>query len=74
MSRVTQGQDFGVRGRIAMGDGSVPGARDNFVVDDKDGADGDFAAFGRLAGFLEGLGHEDVIGLGNFRHQAKNST
>ena len=71
---VTQGQNFGVRGGIAMGDGAVSSACDNFVIDDEYCANGNFSAFGRLAGFLKGLGHEDVIGFGNFRHRAKNST
>ena len=57
-----------------MGDRAVSSACDNFVVDYEHGADGDFFAFGRLAGFLKGLGHEDMIGFGNFRHRAKNST
>ena len=74
VSRVTQRQDFRVRRGIAMGNCAVSGARDNFVVDYEHGADGDFSAFGRLAGFLKGLGHEDMIGFGNFRHRAKNST
>jgi hypothetical protein len=37
------------------------GAGDDGAVDDEDGADGDFAGLGGLAGFGEGLSHEGIV-------------
>ena len=68
---VTKCENFRVGGGIAMRDGAIPGARYDFFVEDEDGADGDFAALGGLAGFGEGFGHEGEIGFGNFGHRGK---
>jgi hypothetical protein len=71
---VTQRENFGVGGGIAMCDGAVPGACDDFFVENEHGADGDFAAFGSFASFGERFGHEYQIVFGNFRHCRKDIT
>jgi hypothetical protein len=68
---VAKGENFRVCGGIAMRDGAISGACDDFFVDDEDGADGDFATLGGLAGFGEGFGHEGEIDFGNFWHRGK---
>ncbi len=50
--------DFGVGRGVIVADGAVAGACQDFAVMDEDGADGDFTAGGRGAGFSEGFLHE----------------
>ena len=60
---VTEGQNFGVRGRITMSDGPISGARDNLLIEDQNCANRNLAACGRFAGFGECFGHEGEIGV-----------
>lgn len=53
--------DFCVRARIAVANGAVAGAREDFAVMDEDSSDGHFAGFGGGAGFLERKLHEDKV-------------
>lgn len=60
---VTEGENFGMRGGIAVSDGPISGARDDFFVEDQDCADRNFAAPGGFAGFEKRFGHEGEIGV-----------
>src|SRR5581483_10583895 len=51
--RGTEGEDLGVRGRIALGERSVVGAGDHAAVVDDHGPDRDLARRGGLPGLLE---------------------
>ena len=53
--------DLGVGGGIAGGDGGVVGAGDDGVVDDENGADGDFAGGLGEAGFFERGEHVWIV-------------
>ena len=50
--------DFRVGGGVAVANGAVAGAREEFAVMDEHGADGNFAAGGCSAGFGESFLHE----------------
>src|ERR1700674_4234259 len=43
--------DFGMGGGVIVADGAIAGAREDFAVVDKHGADGDFAGCGRETRF-----------------------
>ena len=61
--RVTEHENFGVRGGITMSDSAISGSRDDFFVEDQNRADGNFAAFSAFARFGERFGHEGKIGF-----------
>ena len=61
--RVTEHENFGVRGGITMSDRAISRARDDFFVEDQHRADGNFAAFSAFARFGERFGHEGKIGF-----------
>ena len=61
--RVTEHENFGVRGGIIMSDGAISGSRDDFFVEDQNRADGNFAAFCGFARFGERFGHKGEIGV-----------
>jgi hypothetical protein len=52
---------FGVGGGVMGSNGGVVGAGDDLAVEDKDGADGDFAFGFGLAGLFEGEAHVVVV-------------
>ena len=56
--RLPDRQQFGVRGRVAVGQRAVAGAGDDFTVAHDDAADRHLTARGCSAGFVEGDGHE----------------
>lgn len=60
--------NFGVRGGVAIRDRAVAGARDDSSKGDDDGADGDFAGEGGLAGLVEGGAHEGKPGIARRGH------
>jgi hypothetical protein len=59
--------DFCVRGRVAIADGAIAAASENFTAIDKDSADGNFAGFGTGPGFFQrdlhefGIVHRGVV-------------
>ena len=59
-----EGDDLRVRGAIGEAFGLVVTACDDTVVEDDDGADGDFFFGVGVAGFFEGLLHEVFVGHG----------
>ena len=61
--RITQGENFRMRGGIAMSDGPISGARDDFFVEDQNGPNRNFAALSGLTGFDECFRHKDEIGF-----------
>jgi hypothetical protein len=70
--RVTKRENFCVSGGIAMRDGAVSSACDDFFVEDQDRTDRHFATLSGFARFREGFGHEYEIVFGNFRHCVKD--
>jgi len=75
-----EGQDFGMGGGVEGGDGAVMAFGDELIVHDKDGADGDFAAFGGEAREAQRFVHPPFVGgLARFvglgeRRQNRNRT
>jgi hypothetical protein len=57
-----EGEDLGVRGGIGAGDGAVPGAAKDLIVNGYDGPDGHFAERLALAGEAQGFLHEVFVG------------
>jgi hypothetical protein len=54
-------ENFGVGSGITMRDSAISRAGHDFFVEDKNCANGDFAAICGFAGFGEGFGHEGQI-------------
>jgi len=63
--------DFRVGGGVAVANGAVAGASEEFAVADEDGTDGNFAGGGCGAGFGESLLHELNV---SFHVWRKNNT
>ena len=53
----TEDDQFGVGGGVIIADGAIAGAREDDIVVDEHGADGDLAGGGRGAGFVESKLH-----------------
>ncbi len=66
-----EGDDFGVGGGVAIGDGTVAGAGDDAAFVDDDGTDGDFTAIGGEAGFFQRGLHEGDVSIRDFGHRAR---
>jgi len=49
--------DFGVRGGVIIADSAIAGTREDDIVEDEHGANGDFSGGGRGAGFAESKLH-----------------
>jgi hypothetical protein len=65
--------DFGVRGGVIVADRAIAGARENGIVVDEYGADGDLAGVGRGAGVVESKLHTvEVVRHG--RNEEKSLT
>jgi hypothetical protein len=56
-----QRKDFGVRGGVNQGDGSIVGTCDDLCADDGDCAHGNLSLLGALSRFLEGNRHETQV-------------
>jgi len=54
----TKHHDFCVRGRVAIANGAIAAASENFLAIDKHGADGDFAGLGTGSSFFQCDLHE----------------
>jgi len=59
-----QDHDFGMSSRVAVADGAIAAARQDFAAINQHGADGDFAGFGGGARFFECQLHEFLIAHG----------
>ena len=61
-ARLAQGDDFGVRGRVVIGEIAIPAAGDDPAIANNNGADGNFSGLeGPLCGG-ERLQHEEFVG------------
>jgi len=61
MRGFTEDDNFGVGGGVSITNGAIAGARENRLIVDEHGANGDFASGGRGAGFVESQLHEVKI-------------
>src|SRR2546429_514153 len=66
-----QNNDFGVRRRVAIPDGAVPRARDDFAFVHQHRSDRHFSGVSRRAGLVEGLLH---VGIVRLCHRRENNT
>jgi hypothetical protein len=64
----TQSNDFGVRGRVAIGNRPITGARNYAIVERENCSDGNLASLGGVASFVEGGAHEFSVECWIFRH------
>src|SRR5207249_1111980 len=67
--RVANGDDLGMRGRIARPDRLIESAPDDLGAERDDGANGNFAGVSRVRGFRQGGTHECLV---RCLHQADN--
>ena len=72
--RFAEGDDFGVGCGVGIGDGAIAGVGDDVAAGHDDGADGDFAARGGVAGFVESGLHEFQVEGGAIGHRRREYT
>jgi hypothetical protein len=60
-SGFAKGEDFGVGGRVGVGDRAIGAASDYLVAADDDGPDGNFAECGRSLRFAQSFFHPEFI-------------